>query len=163
MKSKVLIPVDTARNSLTAEEYALKLNWRMPISVTLLNVVNTKRLEGHGISPSDQERIKKSMHRRAEDVLKKAAEPFSKAEVDFETRVVEGAPGLTICGLAQDENFDMVIIAQSGLSEWEEILGGSVVRTVLNKCQIPVLLVKHSPDQLENQLKLRGERGLLPG
>jgi len=163
MKSKVLIPVDTARNSLTAEEYALKLNWRMPISVTLLNVVNTKRLEGHGISPADQERIKKSMHRRAEEVLKKASEPFTKAEVDFETRVVEGAPGLTICRIAQDENFDMVVIAQSGLSEWEEILGGSVVRTVLNQCQIPVLLVKHSPEQLEKQRKLRGEQGLLPG
>lgn len=163
MKSKVLIPVDTARNSLTAEEYALKLNWRMPISVTLLNVINTKRLEGHGISPSDQERIKKAMQRRAEDVMKKAAEPFAKAEVDYDTRIVEGAPGATICHIAEEDNYDMVIIPQSGLSEWEEILGGSVVRTVLNKCQVPVLLVKHTPEQLDKQRKMRGEKGLLPG
>lgn len=163
MKSKVLIPVDTARNSLTAEEYALKLNWRMPISVTLLNVVNTKRLEGHGISPDDQERIKKAMHRRADDVMKKAAEPFAKAEVDFDSRIVEGAPGLTICRIAEEENFDMVIIPQSGLSELEEILGGSVVRTVLNQCQVPVLLVKHTSEQMDKQRKLRGEKELLPG
>lgn len=163
MKSKVLIPVDTARNSLTAEEYALKLNWRMPISVTLLNVVNVKRLESHGISPDDQERIKKAMRKRSEDVMKKASEPFAKAEVDFDTRIVEGAPGNTICRIAEEENYDMVIIPQSGLTEWEEILGGSVVRTVLNQCQVPVLLVKHTPEQLDKQRKLRGEQGLLPG
>ncbi len=162
MKTKVLIPVDTARNSLTAEEYALKLNWRMPLSVTLLNVINTTRLEGHGISPADQERIKKAMHRRAEEVIKKASEPFAKSEVEFETRIEEGKPGVTICRIAENEHYDMVIIPQSGLSEWEEILGGSVVRTVLNQCQVPVLLVKHSPEQLERQRKLRAAQGLLP-
>jgi len=163
MKSKVLIPVDSARNSLTAEEYALKLNWRMPISVTLLNVINIKRLEGHGISPADQDRIKAAMQRRAEDVMKKASEPFAKAEVDYDTRIVEGAPGVSICRIAEEENYDMVIIPQSGLSELEEILGGSVVRTVLNQCQVPVLLVKHTPEQLDKQRKMRGEQGLLPG
>ena len=56
----------------------------------------------------------------------------------------------------------MVIIPQSGLSEWEEILGGSVVRTVLHRCQTPVLLVKHSKEQMESQRKLRAERELLP-
>jgi|Deesub1362A_J573_1020465.scaffolds.fasta_scaffold01117_11 nucleotide-binding universal stress UspA family protein len=162
MKSKVLIPVDTARNSLTAEEYALKLNWRMPLSVTLLHVVNTKRLVGHGISPDDQERIRKAMRRRAEEVLQRAAEPFAQAEVEYETRIEEGSPGEKICKIAAEEGYEMVIIPQSGLTEWEEILGGSVVRTVLNKCPIPVLLVKHSPEQLERQRKLRAERELLP-
>lgn len=56
----------------------------------------------------------------------------------------------------------MVVIAQSGLSEWEEILGGSVVRTVLNRCQTPVLLVKHSEEYMKAQRKLRAEGELLP-
>ncbi len=77
-EKQVLIPVDTARNSLTAEEYAIKLNWRM-LAVTLLNVLNTKRLEQHGISPDDQQRIKDSMRKRAEKVLAAAAEPFHTA------------------------------------------------------------------------------------
>jgi nucleotide-binding universal stress UspA family protein len=162
MKSKVLIPVDTARNSLTAEEYALKLNWRMPMRVTLLHVLNVLRLEEHGLSLTNQERIMASMRRRAEEVLALAAEPFAKADLDFETRVELGPPGPTICKVAENEGFEMVIIPQSGLSEWEEIMGGSVVRTVLHKCRIPVLLVKHSPEQMEAQLRLRGEQRLLP-
>lgn len=56
----------------------------------------------------------------------------------------------------------MIIIPQSGLSEWEEILGGSVVRSVLNKCRVPVLLVKHTAEQMETQRRLRGEKELLP-
>ncbi len=162
MKSKVLIPVDTARNSLTAEEYAIKLNWRMPMRVTLLHVLNTVSLKDHGISPADQERILKGMRKRAEAVLKEAAEPFEKAGVEYEIRLEEGNPGLVICKIAEEEGYDMVIIPQSGLSELEEILGGSVVRTVLNRCKVPVLLVKHTKEQLERQRKLRAQMELLP-
>ncbi|MFH1060915.1 MAG: universal stress protein [Pseudomonadota bacterium] len=162
MKSKILIPVDTARNSLTAEEYAIKLNWRMPMRVTLLTVLNNKRLQNRGISLDDQERILAGMRKRAQDVLEAAAKPFAKADVEYETRIEEGNPAAAICAVAQEEGYDMVIIAQSGLSEWEEILGGSVVHTLLNKCQAPVLLVKHSGEQLEQQRRLRAEQELLP-
>ena len=157
METKVLIPVDTGRNSITAEEYAIKMHWRMPLKVTLLNVLNKKRLEGRGISLSDQETILAGMRRLAEGTLAKASEPFQKAQIEFDTRIEQGNPGLTICRIAQDENYDMVIIPPSGLSEWEEILGGSVVRMVLQKCMVPVLLVKHGPERLEALRKLSSE------
>jgi len=162
MKSKVLIPVDTARNSITAEEYAIKLNWRMPLAVTLLNVINTKRLEQHGISPSDQERIKNAMRKRAQAVLEAAAEPFKKSEVEYEIMLKEGQPGPVICKVAEQGGYEMVILPQSGLSELGEILGGSVVHHVLWKCKTPVLLVKHSEQQLEAQRKKLAESELLP-
>ncbi|RJX28565.1 MAG: universal stress protein [Desulfarculus sp.] len=162
MKSKVLIPVDTARNSLTAEEYAIRLNWRMPLQVTLLNVLNTTRLEQHGISPDDQERIKNAMRKRAEGVLAEAAAAFQKAEVDYETVVEEGAPAATICRVAEAGGYDMVILPQSGYSELEEILGGSVVHNVLWKCATPVLLVKHTAEQLEAQRTKLAQGELLP-
>ncbi|MCB2188234.1 MAG: universal stress protein [Deltaproteobacteria bacterium] len=162
MKSKVLIPVDRSRNSLTAEEYAIKLSWKMPLKVTLLNVLNTKRLSGHGIGPSQQELILESMRRQAERVLAEAAKPFEKADIEHDTRIESGAPGQVICGVAENEGYDLLIIPQSGLSELEEILGGSVVRNVLNHCQVPILLVKHTSEQLEQQRKLRAEQELLP-
>jgi len=162
MKSKVLIPVDTARNSVTAEEHAIKLNWRMPLKVTLLNVLNTKRIEQHGISPDDQERIKGSMRKRAEAVMATAAEPFAKADVEYEIRIEEGQPAAVICKEAEQGAYDMVILPQSGFSELEEILGGSVVHNVLWKCKTPVLLVKHDAQQLEAQRAKLGEGELLP-
>jgi nucleotide-binding universal stress UspA family protein len=158
MKSKVLIPVDTARNSLTAEEYAVKLNWLMPLRVTLLNVLNTTRIQQRGISPDDQARIKEGMKKHAESVLADAAAPFEKGQVEYETLIKEGSPAVAICKVAEEGGFDMVILPQSGFSELEEILGGSVVHNVLWKCSIPVLLVKHSKERLENQRNRLADR-----
>lgn len=163
METKVLIPVDTGRNSFTAEEYAIRLHWRMPLKVTLLNVLNKRRLEGRGISLDDQERILAGMRRLAEATMKEAAAPFEKAGMEYEVRIVEGAPGPTICKIAEEEGFDMVLIPPSGLGELEEILGGSVVRMVLNKCAVPVVLVKHTQERLQALRKQRAESGLLPG
>ncbi len=157
MKTKILIPVDRGRNSLTAEEYAIKLNWRLPLSVTLLNVINTKRLEGHGISPDDQKRVRQAMQSNAEKVLAEAAEPFEKADLEYDTLIEEGNPAAMICKVAADHNYDMIIIAESGLGELEEILGGSVVYQVIHSCSCPVLLVKHSQAQLDRLRKRRAE------
>lgn len=160
MKSKILVPVDRARNSLTAEEYAVKLSYLMAVRITLLNVVNRTRIEGRGISLDDQERILVNMRQVAQQVLDEAAAPLAKMDLEYETRIEVGNPGPLICKLAEEEGFDMVIIPQSGLSELEEILGGSVVRHVLNRCRVPVLLVKHSPEQMAAQKALRAQAGM---
>ena len=157
MKSKVLLPVDTARNSLTAEEYAIKLNWRMPLKVTLLNVLNTKRLEQRGISPDDQGRIIEGMRKRAESVLAEAAEPFDKADLEYDLRIEEGQPVAVICKIAEEDEYDIVLLPQGGHSELEEVLGGSVVHNVLWKCKTPVLLVKHNGKQLESRRRKSSE------
>ena len=162
MLSKVLVPVDTARNSLTAEDYAIKFNWPPPMNVTLLSVLNSRGLEIGGLTIIDKERIAVSQRRRAEEVLAEAAEPFRRADMEFETRIEIGAPGPTICKVAEQEGYDLVIIAQSGLSEWDEIVGGSVARYVLYKCKVPVLYIKHSKEQMDTQRRLRAEEGLLP-
>jgi nucleotide-binding universal stress UspA family protein len=163
MLTKVLLPVDGARNSATAEEYALRFNWRLPMNITLLTVVNTRGLEIGGLTIIDKNRIAEDMRQRAEEVLAEAAEPFDKAGMEFVTRIEAGSPGATICKVAEQEGYDLVLIAQSGLSEWDEILGGGVTRYVFYKCKVPVLLVKHTPEQLELQRRLRAEKGLLPG
>ncbi|MBI5521002.1 MAG: universal stress protein [Desulfarculus sp.] len=162
MLSKVLVPVDTARNSLTAEEYAIRFNWRLPMNVTLLSVVNSRGLEIGGLTIIDKERISASQRRQTEEVLAEAAEPFRRADMEFETRIEFGSPGSTICKVAEQEGYDLVIIAQSGLSEWNEMLGGSVARYVLYKCKVPVLFLKHTQEQMDVQRRLRAEEGLLP-
>jgi nucleotide-binding universal stress UspA family protein len=162
MLSKVLIPVDTTRNSLTAEEYAIRFNWRLPMNITLLSVLNSHGLEIGGLTIIDKERISAGQRRKAEEVLAEAAEPFRRADMEFETRIEIGSPGPTICKVAEQERYDLVIIAQSGLSEWDEFLGGSVARYVLNKCKVPVLFIKHTQEQMELQRRLRSEEGLLP-
>ena len=45
MSLKVLLPVDRARNSKTAEDYALEFHKKAPLEVTLLSVINEAVLQ----------------------------------------------------------------------------------------------------------------------
>lgn len=144
MASKVLIPVDSTRNSKTAEDHAIKLHQKMPLSAVLLSVIDTKDLDGAGLDPSQKEAIIKSKTRHAEKALAEAATAFNKAGIAIEKRVIQGQPATIICYTAQTEDFDMVIMPESGRTDFQDWYLGSVTNSVLYHCRIPVLLVKRT-------------------
>ena len=144
MAAKVLIPVDGTRNSKQAEDYAIKLNDKMPLTAVLLNVINTKGLDGHGIDPGLKETILAKKREWSEKTLAQAATSFKSAGVEYEKRIMTGDPATLICYTAQNEDFDMVIIAESGMSDFKDWYMGSVTNYVMYRCPIPILLVKHS-------------------
>lgn len=148
MPAKVLIPVDGARNSKTAEEHAVMLHKLMPMSVLLLNVINTKDVDWHGLDPGYKESILKAKRKMSDKVVAEARAVFKNAGIEVETRIEEGDPGVLICRTASTEGFDMVIMAESGRTELQDWFMGSVTNFVLYKCGVPLLLVKHSKHKL---------------
>ncbi len=146
MALKVLLPVDRSRNSVTAENYARKFHQQVPLSVTLLTVINEKTLDDRGIGRDLREKIHAQLRERCVEVLEEAAEPLRKDGVPVELRLETGLPGPTICRIAKQEGFDMVFITESGYSELGELLQGSVVSYVSHRCRVPVLLLKHGRD-----------------
>lgn len=140
---KVLLPVDRARNSLKAEQYALDLHRKTPLRVTLLNVINEKVLNDRGIAPNLIEQLKQGQRSHAVRILAEAVKPFEEAGIETDQRIEYGLPGPTICRIAAEEEFDLVLIAEAGLSEGGQIRRGSVVEEVAHVCRVPVTLVKH--------------------
>jgi nucleotide-binding universal stress UspA family protein len=147
MAAKVLIPVDGTRNSKQAEDFAIKLHEKMPLTAVLLNVINAKGLDGHGIDTGLKETILGRKREWSEKTLAEAAAGFKKAGIEYEKRIMTGDPANLICYTAQNEDFDMVIIAESGMSDFKDWYMGSVTNYVMYRCTIPVLLVKHSRNQ----------------
>jgi nucleotide-binding universal stress UspA family protein len=143
MPVKALVPVDTTRNSKTAEAHAVKLARKTPLEIVLLHVVDTKTLDGHGLDPGLKESILDKKRVRAEKILAEAAEAFEKANVPVQKRLLNGDPAPLICYTAKDEDVDMVVIAESGMSEFQDWFMGSVTNYVLYRSPVPVLLVKH--------------------
>ena len=143
MSAKVLIPVDSTRNSRTAEEYAVKLNELMPMKVTLLSVINTKDIDHHGIDSGLKESIVSAKRKNAEKALAAAADLFRAAGIEYDKVITTGDPSSLICYTAQSENFDLVLMAESGRTEFQDWYMGSVTNSVLYHCRMPVLLVKH--------------------
>ena len=143
MPLKLLIPVDSTRNSKTAEEYAVKLHQKAPLSVVLLNILNTQDLDGHGIDPGLKETVLEKKRIYAERAIAEAAEAFKKAGIEYEKVISTGDPSSLICYTAQRDGIDMVLMAESGRSEFQDWYMGSVTNYVLYRCTVPVLLVKH--------------------
>ncbi|MEW6263856.1 MAG: universal stress protein [Thermodesulfobacteriota bacterium] len=143
MPAKVLIPVDGARNSKTAEDYTVRLHEKMPLSVVLLSVIDTKDLDGHGLDPAYKESIIQAKRRFAEKATAEAASNLRAAGIECEKRLLVGHPANLICYTAQQEGFDMVIMAESGRTDFADWYLGSVTNNVLYHCRVPVLLVKH--------------------
>ena len=140
---KVLIPIDRARNSLKAEQYALDLHKKTPLEVTLLNVINEKVLSDRGIAPNLIEQLKQGQRTHAARILAEAVKPFEEAGIKVDQQIEYGLPGPTICRVAAEDNYDLVLIAEAGLTEGGQIRRGSVVDNVAHVCRVPVTLVKH--------------------
>ena len=143
MTAKVLIPVDGARNSRTAEEYAVQLHQKMPMSVVLLNIIDTKDLDGHGLDPGYKESIIATKRKWAEKALAEAAVIFKDAGIPHEKIILQGRAAPLISYAAKTNEVDMIIIAESGKSEFSDYFLGSVTNNVLYRSPVPVLLVKH--------------------
>lgn len=147
MAKKILLPVDRVRNSLEAEQYAIKLSTTEPLKVTLLHVINERNLNDRGINESLMEMILAKARDHAASVLTGAAGEFKKAGVEHSLQIEYGLPGPVICRTAVEDDYDQVFITESGYSELGELLTGSVVSYVTHHCRIPVLVLKHSQDK----------------
>ncbi len=142
MATKILLPVDGLRNSVSAEDYTLELSQKMPLEVTLLNVFKDKSIKDHGLNASLQESIRESHKEFIEKILSEVEEKFKKANVPVEKAILSGDPGQIICRYAKEKGSDMIVIAASGFSEFQDWFMGSVTNYVLYRCSCPVILVK---------------------
>jgi len=137
MATSVLLPIDGLRNSVSAEDYTLELSKKMPLEVTLLNVFKEKSIKDHGLNKPLQDSIRQSHKKLMEKILNEVEEKFKKEGVPVEKVLLSGDPGEVICRYAKEKNFDMIIIAASGFSEFQDWFMGSVTNYVLYRCSCP--------------------------
>ena len=142
MATKVLLPVDGLRNSVAAEDYTLELSSKMPIEVTLLNVFKEKSIEDHGLNKPLQDSIRQSHKKFMEKILGEVEGRLRAAGVPVKKTIISGDPGEVICRYAEEGGIDLIVIAASGYSEFQDWFMGSVTNYVLYRCKCPVVLVK---------------------
>jgi nucleotide-binding universal stress UspA family protein len=145
MATKVLLPVDGLRNSVAAEDYALELSGKMPLEITLLNIFKDKNIKDHGLNPDLQASIREAHKKTVSKVLDEVEQKFQKNGYPVEKIILSGEPGELICRYAKEKEFDMIIIAASGFTEFQDWFMGSVTNYVLYRCSCPVMLIKPYP------------------
>lgn len=146
MTTKVLIPIDGRHTSTAAEEYAVRLNKKMPIEVLVLNVINTHELDGHGINPDLLESVLATKKKFSEKAIAQSAGFFKERGIPVTRKILSGTPDKMICQTAVSEGCEMIVMAESSNPEAREWFIGKTTKGVLYQSQVPVLVVKHETE-----------------
>ena len=147
--SKILCSTDFSEASYEAVKMANDFAERFSAQLILVHVV-------HPVTPlpdvelmqsfdvrTYEEQLRKSMESKLVDVIRNM---ISKT-VQVHSKTLLGEPAATICGLAESENVDLIVIATHGMTGWRHYAHGSVALKVIQHTLHPVLLVRGKPDK----------------
>jgi len=141
MSAKILIPVDgsaAAKKTITA---VLHNRQRIQQPVTLLHVVDVDKLAYRMIPDFQVEMVRERALAAGQALLEGFAREFAEAGITTVTQLEQGAPRTVIGRIANDEEYDLLIISRRSTGEIRDVLFGSVANYVLHHVQCPVLLI----------------------
>lgn len=140
MNPKILIPVDDSTTSLNTIERVIEQKERFPKKITLLHVVNDQ-LAYRMIPDFQVEMVRENAGRAGQIKLEQIAALLQNAGFETELRLEYGSPRRVIPQIANDEEFQLLIIGRNtDCGEIRDVLFGSVANFVLHNVKCPVLL-----------------------
>ncbi len=138
-KYKILVAVDGSLHSDKVVETALEYAKLFNANVILVHC--HKKFPSIMGEPSTNSAIDSTI-RDAENLIKPFVERLEKAQIDFESRLMEEPAGSVIPNIAEIQGCDLVIMGSRGLTNLQGLLLGSVTNRVLHTTPCSVLVVK---------------------
>ena len=141
METKILIPVDGSNTAGRTLEKIIALKQRFPKQLTLLHVVDVDKLAYRMIPDFQIDMIRENAGKAGQLVLEERARTLEDVGFTVDARLEFGSPRQTICKVANDEAFQLMIIGRrESTGEIRDVLFGSVANYVLHNVACPVLL-----------------------
>jgi nucleotide-binding universal stress UspA family protein len=135
----ILCPIDFSEFSKLALRYAVAFAEQNESRLIVLHSIPVSLVLG-GMPPLPvvnepiwQEDIKR--------LLDETVEPYTRANLKLDTKVVSGDPTAQILLTSRDENVDLIVMGTHGTGGYEALFMGSVTNKILHKAKIPVLAV----------------------
>lgn len=139
---KILVAIDGSKYSQKALEKTKEVAEVFGSEVTILTVIEPYK----EVSRVQQNRMKEVLSdiafREGEDILKRAAEFFKDFTGTFNTIQKIGDPADQIVSLAEDEDYNLVIMGSRGRGVFARTLLGSVSDKVVHHLTKSILIVK---------------------
>lgn len=150
MIKKIIVPIDGSEHSERALNYALDLAEKYSAEIKLLSVAQPVVATGPMfltqpmLSPASIAIYVKEIEAAHEKML---AEAFKKAKkvkpnINISKQLVNGRPADKIVEIANEGNFDLIVMGSRGAGGIKEFFLGSVSDRVADEARCPVLLVK---------------------
>lgn len=149
--NKILLAVDGSESSKKAAEKTVEFAKSLDFEVTIITVLNTSTIELSEIQSyrtADSleklmEKNEKELKLKGEEILKEAASYFKDKNITI-NKVIEydKDPAEKICNYAEENDFDIIVLADKGLSAVTRFFLGSISDKVVRHANVSVLVVK---------------------
>ena len=139
MYRTILIAADGSENSLRAAREAVKLAAMTKGSeVTVIYVIDHNEAESEEIHRGSSPEFKMARQKKIQPIV----DLLEKEKIFHKVEMIYGIPSHVIIEYANDRHIDILVMGKRGLNPMQEMVLGSVSRSVLNKVDAPVLIVK---------------------
>ena len=139
---KILACVDGSEHSFNAIEEAAKIAAGMDgADVTIINVDEVMPDKPYFSEDSLKEMEARNRADR-EKIMARAVKIFEERNLKVNTLIKKGEPASTIIELAEEENFDVVVLGSRGHGGLKQALLGSVSNAVAQSVKAHVFIVK---------------------
>jgi nucleotide-binding universal stress UspA family protein len=150
---KILVPIDGSEHSLKALDEASQIAKMSSGKVTLMNVYSVRPIMISGSSEpgyngppvftgAEVSRMTEIAQKVGNRILQDAEKRISATGVQVEKKLVEGHTVQEIVRVANEGNFDLIVIGARGVSHIREMLLGSVTDAVIHHAHCAVLVIR---------------------
>jgi nucleotide-binding universal stress UspA family protein len=142
MTPKLLFPTDFSSPAQYALDYAVDLADRLGAELTLLHTFRVYSTAG--MFTSVEQYLEEESATEMLKVMAYIENDLGK-DVRLTSRIMRGDPTTVIASLADEEDYDLIVMGTQGASGLEEVFTGSTTNGVIRRAGTPVLVI---PDQV---------------
>ena len=147
---RIVIGVDGSANALRAVDFVGRMHPPRGGQVTLFTAVEHIGVPSHALAPrgvgttvaAEVRRINAERTARAKQDLARAEATLTRAGWRVRTTVTAGAPLHDVLATVDSAGADLLVVGARGASGVRHLLLGSVAEGALNRCPVPVLMVR---------------------
>ncbi|MCC6818377.1 MAG: universal stress protein [Bacteroidia bacterium] len=140
--NNILVPTDFSEVANNALGHALKIADVYDNEITLINIQDEGGIFGMFGSHDKMELVKEAVNTRMDKVIEEAKVKYPKVKIN--KRIEIGKIYKVITEIAENENFDSIMMGTNGASGLQQIIGSNASR-VINYAKVPVVVVKEQP------------------
>ncbi len=140
MFTKILVPLNASPSAEKTVRALIAQREQFNAALTLLHVIDSSQWAYKNIPQFQQEMIRDNALKAGEHLLETHQKTLAAEGVVSETRIELGSPRQTVCTIANEEGFNLVILGRRGSGEIRDVLFGTVANYALHNVDCPVLL-----------------------
>jgi nucleotide-binding universal stress UspA family protein len=137
----ILFATDGSIAAERAANYVAAIAYQFHAKVTILHTLVNTPVSTSGSSFQTVDAF--ADQKNAQELIERTVDHLRKLGVEeVDTQVLAGQPTTVILGVVETIQPDLLILGARGISPWKGLLLGSVSAAVVQRAEIPVLVVK---------------------